>query len=730
MGVAGLWDLIRPAGQVKAWSAMTFEAFESTDLRALTLGIDASIWAFHANFSQGRTHPELRMHFFRLARLLRSGAKCLFVFDGPHKPTWKRGQRVGTQSTNTLVARALQAMIVAFGFEWIVAPGEAEAELAYLNSSGTIDAIMTDDVDAFVFGAHLIWRNWGTNLSGKDAKGKQIRTNHSSVTPDAEDDEPTKVTRNDDHHVTVYSAERVLLKAGLDRDDMILIALLCGGDYDTAGLLKCGPTVAAGLTRCGYGKELMCIIKDSKTAELSEGMKHWRERLQTELRTNASGELGRRYKVLADSITPTFPRMDVLMHYVRPATTACSEFASFRRDITWTRAPDIEAIVRLCVAKESQQGFEWTHHELLKYLSGNVYPGLIMHELRLSALELPTLAACSSASATTPLTPSRKLARQLDTLGLATPKKAKPVSWLLSKTCRKIVRTRKHHSTDDTLEYRVEIDPSYFVEQVKANLTTPDPNLDAYRLRKAKLAEKNEAARAYEQAMAGAEASPSKTRKATGEDFDADAICLVWLPQMALRLGYPALVEAYEEAQATKAQRSPSKKDKQTKKKETMKQTTLPGSIFAPKLDRTSSSESSSSNVRPSAKPTASNVLAEQDTDSDIEIIGAPVRKSPIKVRQRSLTLDSMRVAPGSPSKSPRKSSKQTSPHKAASVAVVSDSDESLPDLPVFKFAPQSKTAAKPPISASTLAQARTRKTSGTRKEIAKAGHVIELSSD
>lgn len=34
-------------------------------------------------------------------------------------------------------------MIELFGFEWCEAPGEAEAELAYLQSEGHIDAIMT-----------------------------------------------------------------------------------------------------------------------------------------------------------------------------------------------------------------------------------------------------------------------------------------------------------------------------------------------------------------------------------------------------------------------------------------------------------------------------------------------------------------------------------------------------------------------------------------------------------
>jgi 5'-3' exonuclease len=39
----------------------------------------------------------------------------------------------------------------------VQAPGEAEAELAQLNKAGLIDAVVTDDNDALIFGAtHVI----------------------------------------------------------------------------------------------------------------------------------------------------------------------------------------------------------------------------------------------------------------------------------------------------------------------------------------------------------------------------------------------------------------------------------------------------------------------------------------------------------------------------------------------------------------------------------------------
>lgn len=38
------------------------------------------------------------------------------------------------------------------------APGEAEAELAFLNRAGYIDAVLSDDVDTFVFGGTTVVR--------------------------------------------------------------------------------------------------------------------------------------------------------------------------------------------------------------------------------------------------------------------------------------------------------------------------------------------------------------------------------------------------------------------------------------------------------------------------------------------------------------------------------------------------------------------------------------------
>lgn len=89
-------------------------------------------------------------------------------------------------------------IVEAFGFEWRTAPREAEMELAYLNEAGIIDAILTDDVDTFIFRVHTVIRN-PSSTHPHDNKLKQ--------------------------HFHVYS------EIQRSHADLIFIALCSGGDY-------------------------------------------------------------------------------------------------------------------------------------------------------------------------------------------------------------------------------------------------------------------------------------------------------------------------------------------------------------------------------------------------------------------------------------------------------------------------------------------------------------------
>lgn len=112
--------------------------------------------------------------FFKMCRLLKAPVTPVFVYDGPRREPLKRGRQVVTRPL--WIIENVKSLVKAFGFHshdvrtietssqnsntkiYNQAPGEAEAELAKMNALGFIDAVITDDSDAVVFGAQCIIR--------------------------------------------------------------------------------------------------------------------------------------------------------------------------------------------------------------------------------------------------------------------------------------------------------------------------------------------------------------------------------------------------------------------------------------------------------------------------------------------------------------------------------------------------------------------------------------------
>lgn len=112
-------QIIRPAGEQRSLTHLAVvDGFQAgaPSSRGFRLGIDASIWFFHAAYGREGENPELRTLFFRCARLLSAPFLPLFVFDGPRRPSVKRGKRIsGNQHWLT---DGMKNIINAFGFEW------------------------------------------------------------------------------------------------------------------------------------------------------------------------------------------------------------------------------------------------------------------------------------------------------------------------------------------------------------------------------------------------------------------------------------------------------------------------------------------------------------------------------------------------------------------------------------------------------------------------------------
>ena len=117
MGVAGLWDVLRPAQLTRSLSHLAVkDGFENKPLRGFRIGIDASIWFFHAAYGRDGENPELRTLFFRCARLMNTPFLPLFVFDGPKRPNVKRGKKIN-KDAHWMVS-GMKNIIEAFGYEW------------------------------------------------------------------------------------------------------------------------------------------------------------------------------------------------------------------------------------------------------------------------------------------------------------------------------------------------------------------------------------------------------------------------------------------------------------------------------------------------------------------------------------------------------------------------------------------------------------------------------------
>ena len=46
-----------------------------------------------------------------------------------------------------------------FGLPYIIAPMEAEAQCAYMNTAELVDGVVTDDCDVFLFGGRNVYKN-------------------------------------------------------------------------------------------------------------------------------------------------------------------------------------------------------------------------------------------------------------------------------------------------------------------------------------------------------------------------------------------------------------------------------------------------------------------------------------------------------------------------------------------------------------------------------------------
>ncbi|KAE8605155.1 hypothetical protein XENTR_v10014992 [Xenopus tropicalis] len=214
MGVTDLWSILGPVKK--------HVPLES--LAGKTLAVDLSIWVCEAQMVKqmiGVVHkPHLRNLFFRISSLNLLGVKLVFVSEGEapkikaetmskrnemrYGPSASAAPPKAGRSYFKSVLKECLLMLECLGIPWVQAAGEAEAMCAYLNAHGYVDGCITNDGDVFLYGAQTVYRNFTMNVK--------------------------------DPHVDCYEVSKIKAQLGLDREELVGLAILLGCDYLPKGV--------------------------------------------------------------------------------------------------------------------------------------------------------------------------------------------------------------------------------------------------------------------------------------------------------------------------------------------------------------------------------------------------------------------------------------------------------------------------------------------------------------
>lgn len=204
--------------------------------------------------SKGRITSHISGLFYRTIKLIEKGIKPVYVFDGkPPKfklltiekreeikkealEKWKealeKGEKAITyaQATAKLTEEMVEEskeLLSYMGLPYVQAPSEGEAQCAYLSAKGDVWAAASQDFDSLLFGAKRLVRN--LSITGKrKLPRKEI---YIEIKPE------------------IIELETVLNELKITREQLIIIGLLVGTDYNPGGIKGIGPKKALELVK-------------------------------------------------------------------------------------------------------------------------------------------------------------------------------------------------------------------------------------------------------------------------------------------------------------------------------------------------------------------------------------------------------------------------------------------------------------------------------------------------
>jgi flap endonuclease-1 len=224
--------------------------------------------------SKGRITSHLSGLFYRTSNLVEVGIRPIFVFDGePPKfkkrtieereaakeeamKKWeealKKGEKAITYAqaaaklTNEMIEDA-KKLLDYMGLPYVVAKSEGEAQCAFMCAEKEVDFSASQDYDSILFGSpHLV-----RNLSITGRRKLPRKEAYIEIKPEA------------------IELNEVLSSLGITREQLIIIGMLVGTDYNT-GIENVGP------------KKALKLVRENKTLEEVLKKVEWKDETDPE----------------------------------------------------------------------------------------------------------------------------------------------------------------------------------------------------------------------------------------------------------------------------------------------------------------------------------------------------------------------------------------------------------------------------------------------------------------
>ncbi|MFC2134748.1 flap endonuclease-1 [Bacteroidota bacterium] len=223
--------------------------------------------------SKGRITSHLTGLFSRITKLMQEEIKFVFVFDG-ETPDLKRAERERRKKikleaadkfeeakqkedveemkkyasrtsvlTSEMIDEAKQ-LIKALGMPVVDAPSEGEAQCSAMVENGDCYAVVSQDTDSLVFGAPLVVKN--LTVSGRRKAINKLT--YKTVNPE------------------LVSLADSLNELGISREQLIVVAMLAGTDYNIGGVKGIGPKKALDLVKT-HDENFEAVFKEAKWDE-------------------------------------------------------------------------------------------------------------------------------------------------------------------------------------------------------------------------------------------------------------------------------------------------------------------------------------------------------------------------------------------------------------------------------------------------------------------------------